>query len=143
MIHQFSRSPNLQNIIRNIHKEKPQYSDEEIILHVDNFLPSYNCEGAALGYFSIIAHICYYRSDLEKALMKIAVKPLYYLGISDPENGIKWVDAYVTSKKRFQKNNMYFTSKQGEYWIQNSLIFKHELIASILNEINFEDNVGD
>lgn len=105
MIHQFSRSPELQDILGNIHKEKFQHTDEEIIMHVDNFLPSYNCEGAALGYFSIIAHICYYRSDLERALMKIAIKPLFYLGISDPENEIKWVQAYVKKKRISQKNN--------------------------------------
>lgn len=32
------------------------------------------------------SHLCYYRPDLEKPLIKIAIKPLFYLGITDVEN---------------------------------------------------------
>ena len=78
MIGQFSTSPELQNVLKIIRKEPFRYTDDEIIIRVDKFFPSYNCEGAALGYFSIISHLCYFGPDLEKPLIKIAIKPLYY-----------------------------------------------------------------
>ncbi|NEW09927.1 hypothetical protein GK047_29015 [Paenibacillus sp. SYP-B3998] len=143
MIRQFSRSLKLQNILKTIKSDPFRYSDEEIITHVDKYLPSYNCEGAARGYFSIISHICYYRSDLEKQLMKLAVKPLYYLGISDPDSQIKWVQSYVKERKIFGKNYKYYTTRQGRKWIINELKFKHELIENIIKAIDFEDSVED
>ncbi|MEK3724015.1 hypothetical protein [Paenibacillus sp. FSL H8-0034] len=141
MIRQFSRSLELQNILKTIKTDPFSYSDEEIITQVDNYLPSYNCEGAARGYFSIISHICYYRSDLDKPLMKLAVKPLYYLGISDPDSQIKWVQSYVKERKIFEKNYEYYTSRQGRKWIVNELKFKHELIGNIIKEIDLEDSL--
>jgi hypothetical protein len=140
IIHQFSRSPQLQDILKSVDKDPYKYSYEEIITTVDQFLPSQNCEGAALGYFSIISHICYFRSDLEKPLMKIAIKPLYYLGLTDPENEIKWVQSYVKKKSLFQ-NNYYFTSKQGENWIQNEFITKLDTVEAIIKEIVIEDSI--
>lgn len=103
-------------------------------------MPSYNCEGAALGYFSIISHLCYYRPDLEKPLIKIAIKPLYYLGITDVENEIKWVQSYVREKSILNKNYLYYTSKQGRKWIISELKDKCELVSNIIKEIEFEDN---
>lgn len=140
MIEQFSRSSKLQNILKVIKKEPFRYSDDEIITNVDKFLPSYNCEGAALGYFSIISHLCYYRPDLEKQLMKIAIKPLYYLGITDAENEIKWVQSYINKKSIFNKNYLYYTSRQGRMWIMNELKDKYELVTNIIKEIEFENN---
>ncbi|WP_438449467.1 hypothetical protein [Gorillibacterium sp. sgz5001074] len=143
MIIQFSRSPQLQDILKNIEKYPFKFSNEEIISQVDQFLPSYNCEGAALGYFSIISHLCYFRSDLEKPLMKIAVKPLYYLGIIDPESEILWVQSYVKKKSIIRKNNLYYTSSEGEIWIQNQLKFKQDLIKEIIQEIITEDSIEE
>ncbi|ADM71153.1 hypothetical protein GMA19_03348 [Paenibacillus polymyxa E681] len=139
MINQFSRSPKLRDILNVIETVPTQYSDEEIILYVDKFLPSYNCEGAAIGYFSIISHLCYYRPDLESQLIKIALKPLYYLGIEHPDSAIKWIKTYVKEKN----DNDYYTSKQGRTWITNHLKDKHELITRIFKEIDFEDNAED
>ncbi|WP_339158315.1 hypothetical protein MKX50_02440 [Paenibacillus sp. FSL W8-0186] len=137
MINQFSKSQKLQSILSIIEAEPTFYSDEEIIQCVDKFLPSYNCQGAATGYFSIISHLCYYRPDLEIPLMKIALKPLYYLGIEDPGIAIKWVQAYVSE----MNNNDYYTSKQGRTWITSHLKNKIGIIPRIFKEIELEDNV--
>lgn len=136
MINQFSRSQKLQDILSIIETEPLKYSNEEIIQCVDKFLPSYNCEGAAIGYFSIISHLCYYRPELEIPLMKIALKPLYYLGIEDPNFAIKWVQNYVLEIN----NNDYYTSRQGRIWIVDQLKNKYEIIVRIFEEIDFEDN---
>lgn len=136
MIDQFSRSPKLQDILSIIETEPFKYSNEEIIQCVDKFLPSYNCEGAAKGYFSIISHLCYYRTDLEVRLMKIALKPLFYLGIEDPNLAFKWTQSYVCEKN----SSDYYTSKQGRDWIENCLVNKSEIIAGIFEEIDIEDN---
>jgi hypothetical protein len=72
--------------------------------------------------------------------MKIAIKPLYYLGITDPENEIKWVQSYVKKKSLF-KNNYFFTSKQGENWIQNEFITKLDTVETIIKEIVIEDSI--
>lgn len=143
LIDQFSRSPKLQDVLRHIEKTPFKLSGEEIITTVDQFLPSYNCEGAAIGYFSIISHICYFRSDLEKPLMRIAIRPLYYLGIVDPENEILWVKSFVKKKRIFGKNGLYYTSSKGEKWIQHQLKFKQELIEEIIQEIILEDNLDE
>ncbi|MBH5317510.1 hypothetical protein I6N90_06730 [Paenibacillus sp. GSMTC-2017] len=140
MIEQFSNSPELQGILKAIQRDPYRFTDEQIINHVDKFLPSYNCEGAALGYFSIISHLCYYRNDLEKPLLKIAIKPLYYLGISDAENQIKWVQSYVNTRSIFRKNDLYYTSWQGKRWIMNALKDKSELVSKIIREIECEDD---
>jgi hypothetical protein len=136
MIDQFSSSPKLQAILSIIEIEPLKYSSEEIIQCVDKFLPSYNCERAAKGYFSIISHLCFYRPDLEVRLMKIALKPLFYLGIEDPNFAIKWAQSYVCEKN----SNDYYTSKQGRNWIEDQLKDKSEIIAKIFEEIDLEDN---
>ncbi|WP_270168578.1 hypothetical protein [Paenibacillus sp. SYP-B4298] len=136
MIDQFFRSPKLQDILSIIETEPLKYSNQEIIQCVDKFLPSYNCEGSAKGYFCIISHLCYYRPDLEVRLMKIALKPLFYLGIEDPNLAIKWAQSYVCEKN----SNDYYTSKQGRNWIEYHLKNKSEIIASIFEEIDLENN---
>ncbi|MCF7755060.1 hypothetical protein KQ941_11455 [Paenibacillus xylanexedens] len=136
MINQFSRSQKLQSILSLVETEPFKYSKEEITQGVDEFLPSYNCEGAAVGYFSIISHLCYYRSDLEIPLMKIALKALYYLGIEDPRIAVKWIQEYVCEINETD----YYTSKQGRVWIENRLKNKGEIIANIFEEIEAEDN---
>ncbi|MGX1827284.1 hypothetical protein ACWIE6_03485 [Paenibacillus taichungensis] len=136
MIAQFSGSPKLQDILKIIEIEPENYSDIEIVQCVTKFLPSYNGEGAAKGYFSIISHLCYYRPDLEFPLMKVALRPLYYLGMEDPDSVIEWVQFYVSDIN----TNYYYTSKQGNAWIKESLKSKRDIIAAIFKEIDFEDN---
>jgi|GEM_PF-4029833 len=135
MIEQFARSKKLQDLLKVIEIEPRKYLDKEIIHCVEEFQPSQNCEGATRGYFSIISHLCYYRPDLEHQLMKIALKPLYYLGIEDTSDAVKWIQFYVSDK-----SNYYYTSKQGDIWIKEALINKQSIIEKIFKEIDQEDN---
>ncbi|NOU90565.1 hypothetical protein GC102_33240 [Paenibacillus sp. LMG 31460] len=141
MINQFSRDPELQTILKSFEKNPFQFTDEEIVSHVDGFLPSYSCDGAACGYFSIIAHICYFRPDLIRQLMKIATKPVFYYGISDPNHAIRWVQYKVKRKNIFGNNIEYYTTKQGKLWIDTELIKTSNLIANLIEEIKREDNI--
>ncbi|MNW48612.1 hypothetical protein D3C74_259840 [compost metagenome] len=136
MIEQFSRSEKLQDILKTIGIEPTKYSDKEIVQCVSEFLPSQNCEGAARGYFSIISHLCYYRTDLEPPLMKVALRPLYYLGIEDGSHAIKWIQFYVSNMSIY-----YYTSKQGDIWIKQTLDNKQNIIEEIFKEIEQEDDV--
>ncbi|MBY0117979.1 hypothetical protein [Paenibacillus xylanexedens] len=135
MIEQFSRSGKLQILLKTIGTDPKKYLDEEIIQYVERFQPSQNCEGATKGYFSIISHICYYRPDLEHPLMKIALRPLYYLGVENASDAIKWVQFYVSDI-----SNYYYTSKQGDVWIKESLNSKQNIAEKIFKEIDQEDN---
>lgn len=67
---------------------------------------------------------------------KIALKPLFYFGIEDPNLAIKWTQSYVCEKN----SSDYYTSKQGRDWIENCLVNKSEIIAGIFEEIDIEDN---
>jgi len=95
----------LREICDSVKASPTVITDEEIISAVSHYLPSYNCEAAALSYFAIIAHICYYRSDVEKPLLKIALTPTVYLGIINAVKAIKWVQSNVTQKSFFSGSN--------------------------------------
>lgn len=75
--------------------------------------------------------------------MKVATKPLLYLGINDAENIIKWVQSYVHEKSIMKRNNLYYTSRQGRRWIMNGLKDKYVLITNIIKEIEIEENNED
>ncbi|MNW69622.1 hypothetical protein D3C74_486720 [compost metagenome] len=68
--------------------------------------------------------------------MKIALRPLYYLGVEDPSVAIKWVQFYVSDT-----SDNYYTSKQGDIWIKESLNSKQNIVEKIFKEIDLEDNV--
>lgn len=111
------RKPKLQDILKIIEIGPENYSDVEIIQCVAKLLPSYNGDGAA--------------PDLEFPLMKVALRPLYYLGIENPDLAIEWVQLYVSDIN----TNYYYTSKQGNAWFKESLKSKRDIIAAIFKEI--------
>ncbi|THF78468.1 hypothetical protein [Cohnella fermenti] len=140
MISQFASDPKLQNLLNSLFTKSDQFKDEEIISQVEGYLPSYSCDDAASGYFSIISHICYFRPDLDRRLMKIAIRPLYYYGITDPQHAISWVSGNVKRKRLIKKNYYYYTSKQGRLWIDHELKNKANLIVELIEEIKKKDD---
>lgn len=44
---------------------------------------SQNCIGAAEDYFSMIAPLCLYNSSIALTLLRLAIRPLFYLGITE------------------------------------------------------------
>lgn len=66
--------------------------------------------------------------------MKIELKPLYFLGVEDASDAIKWVQFYVSD------TSDYCTSKQGDIWIKESLNSKQNIVEKIFKEIDLEDN---
>ena len=60
-----------------------------------------NCESAAIDYFNLIAQLCYTRTNIMHSLMRIAIRPIFYLGITDVENVIMYIKHINTGKADF------------------------------------------
>ena len=82
-------------------------SDTEIIYEVEHYMPSQSCSGAALGYLQIVTHICYFKEHLQKPLLKIAIRPIIYLGINDYKKVMKYItEDYLRRRCTHQQPNM-------------------------------------
>lgn len=66
-------------------------------------------------------------------LMKIALRPLYDLGIEEANDAVEWVRYYVSDRSDY-----YYTSKQGALWIRESWINKQKSVEKIFREIDQE-----
>jgi hypothetical protein len=105
-------------------------SDEEIIEKFETWIPSYNAEGAAEGYFSFISSISFHKPQLIPILLRKAVEPLYFLGIESVEEVLKWAEIYLKNS-----NAIYKPSVDGQKWLNNDLSKYREQISEILREI--------
>lgn len=116
------------DMIEKIKNNTNQLSDEEIVLNVRLFIPSYNCNAAAMGYFSIIPSISLQKPQLKEELIKIALLPLYYEGLETYEQMRKWIEWYA------KQEDYYAAGKEEKEWLLEEFKNK-ELIESLLNEI--------
>ncbi|MBM7563879.1 hypothetical protein [Paenibacillus sacheonensis] len=114
-------------------------SEDEIRTAIREYYPSGNCEFAALINFALIAHVCYYRADLEQKLLQLALRPTVYLGILDAENIIIWVQRNVTTKKFLRSSTGHDTTKAGRKWIMKSLPTLTSYIKETITEIQNEE----
>ncbi|MCD9024959.1 hypothetical protein [Cohnella silvisoli] len=138
MINQIS-DLKLREVLNTVVTSPHQFENDEIISAVSNYTPSHSCNSAALRYVAIIAHIAFFREDLERSLLKIAVRPLYYYGISDPKAAVGWIQNNIKVTNIFSRQGDYVTTKFGKKWIENNLVKKQEMIGEIINEIIKED----
>lgn len=89
-----------------------------------------NCESAAKTLLPLAAFICLYRRDLEKEMLRLAIEPLYQLGIEKSEDVIGWVEKFISTKE-----NHFGITKEAEQWLLNDFPKKKELIEFIINEL--------
>jgi hypothetical protein len=81
----------LESIIESIRNGSCTLTDDEITIKIGQFTPSYNCEGAAIGFFKIMSLICPYRQSLIDNLLMISIRPVYYLGIDTVEGIVQFM----------------------------------------------------
>ena len=138
MINQIS-DLRLRETLNNMIDAPNHKSADEIIQSVIEYKLQTSCDAAAIRYFAIIAHICYFREDLETALLKIALRPLYYYGIEGPEIVISWVKSNIKVKSFWRRASVNQTTVFGDKWIKTRLIKKRETIMELIDEIVRED----
>ncbi|TXK85765.1 hypothetical protein [Paenibacillus sp. N3.4] len=111
-------------------------SDAEIIEEFMNWTPSQTCEAAAQGYFSFLSSIAYYKTPIIQPLLVKAVEPLYFLGISDVEGIMGWVNHYKDTIKV-----MYAPTKNGQLWLSEEFPRMEYEVSLILKDLVIEDAV--
>ena len=80
---------------------------------------SYNCVSAAEDYFEVIAPICLIREDIAHSLLRMAMRPVFYLGI------VK-LDAMLIEIEYLTRDNPPFLK-----WLSDN----HDMVAFILAEL--------
>jgi hypothetical protein len=132
---------NLAKIFKTLEKNERliSISKEEILKEVKYFDENLrtNCSAAAEANFSLISSICYFRNDLDIELLKFALRPLYYLGIEESDDVVKWVDQFLS-----KKNSYCCPTPYGIKWLEN-LITRKEIIKQIIGEFIEETQQDD
>jgi len=96
---------------------------------------SYNCASAAESYFEIISPICPIREDIAHSLLRIAMRPLFYLCIDKFE-------AILTEMKHLTRNNPTFLKWLSDNHDMVTLILAELRICGLLGFFDY-DNVKD
>ncbi|GAA4850259.1 hypothetical protein GCM10023310_30960 [Paenibacillus vulneris] len=103
--------------------------DNEIVKKFLTWLPSYNCESAAEGYFSILSSIAKYKPQIIEPLLKKAIEPIYFLGYDSSKDIIGWASHFANSS-----NVAYKPSESGRVWLTHELPNYEEFIERCLKE---------
>lgn len=107
--------------------------DNQIVALIGNWIPSYNCVGAADGFLEVIPEVILARRNLERALLKIAIRPMYYMGISESKQVFAWINHFLNNERNSP-------SEEGKEWLRNELIeSKVVLVTDILKEVQEEE----
>ena len=76
-------------------------SNEKIYHHVRSATVSYNCEQAAKDYFEMIAPLCHDKEDIAHSLLRLAIRPVFYLGITDSDGMFSYIEFINKNKHSF------------------------------------------
>ncbi|WP_438449468.1 hypothetical protein [Gorillibacterium sp. sgz5001074] len=117
-------------------KDLLNLTDEELISLVEQYVPSQGCSGAAYGYLQIVSHICYFREHLQSKLMKIAIRPIIYLGINDHKEVLGFITGEYLIEKTYKP-----ATEFGRDWIIGKLQLNETLLKDIFEEIVIEENI--
>lgn len=119
----------MERIQRRIEDGDTSMADADLVEKFISWIPSYNCESAAAGYFSFLSSIATYKPTLIEPLLKKAIEPVYYLGYESSEEILNWV-AYFAKLQ----NTMYVPSEIGKVWLREELPNYKEFVAKCLVE---------
>lgn len=75
-------------------------SEQEIykkILSYNNLLRT-NCENASMNLYVIISNVCYFKNVIIPSLVRIFIRPLYYLGLGKSQDILNWIEWFITDK---------------------------------------------
>lgn len=126
-------SEEMKTLIVSIETGGVDVIDQDVIDEVSNYIPSYNCEAAAEGYFALISSILFFRPSLEHELLKKAIEPLYFFGILDASDIMLWVENYIKKENKYMLPTTY-----GLMWLEN-FHTKQNLVNLLLHEIHNEN----
>ncbi|WP_409341969.1 hypothetical protein [Paenibacillus sp. MBLB4367] len=119
----------MELIQRRIEDGDTSLVDGDIIENFLAWLPSYNCETAAEGYFSFLSSIAKYKPKLVESLLKKAIEPVCFLGFERSEGIIRWATYFAESA-----DAVYKPSESGKLWLTQELPNYKELIEKCLIE---------
>jgi len=100
-------------------KQALKLSAEEIHSRVLSAKVSLNCLGAAEGYFEIVAPLCPIREDIAHSLLRIATRPIFYLGVTSYEGILSTIKDINFGRLGFLK------------WLSRN----NEMVADIVKEL--------
>ena len=120
------------------------YSDEEIYELVLNFKTSQNCESAAMILFVFVSNIFYIRKRIDHSVVRIMLRPLYYLGIEYSDDVLKWMAWF----KDYAKTNEFYSAlpyynQNAMEWLLEQLFKNKELITECIQELKVSEEVID
>jgi hypothetical protein len=78
-------------------------SDEDLYHNVRLSQVSSNCEFAAIDYFKIVSSLCPSKPEIAHSIMRIAIRPLFYLGICEPRQMTMVIEKINKGRKKFLK----------------------------------------
>lgn len=78
-------------------------ADKFLYKEIARLIPSQNCEYAGILYCEIIAKIYHKRPDIVHSILRVAVRPIFYLGYSDSDTIILWLEYKLDKTKIIQK----------------------------------------
>ena len=84
--------------------------------------PSQNCEYAGILYCEAIAKICPKRPAVAPSILRVAIRPIFYLGYSDPDEILLWLEYKLDNTK---------TIKDFLSWLKN----EKTLLETCLEEL--------
>lgn len=79
-------------------------SKDEVLRSVGLAIVSQNAEAAADNYFEIISKVAPYNKELEKELLAITLRPIYYMGVESSEGVKKWIN-YLLENSKIELND--------------------------------------
>lgn len=74
--------------------EREIYSN---ILLYNNSLQT-NCENASMDLYIVISNVCYSKNTIIPSLVRIFIRPLYYLGIEKSQDVLNWIKWFLNYK---------------------------------------------
>ncbi|CAN7726967.1 hypothetical protein [Paenibacillus sp. LjRoot56] len=123
----------INTLLNSIKDGSCDLEDNRIVEMIGNWIPSYNCEAAADGFLEVVPEVILARQHLERALLKIVVRPMFYMGISESKQVFAWINHFLNG----ERNSL---SEECMAWLRNDLVeLKAVLITDILKEIQEEE----
>lgn len=130
--------------INRIKKEPDLITDMDIYHYVANLELSQNCITAGNLLLGVISSICYLRPSLNHLLIRIALRPLFYVGVEDIKELLEWTNSLCeTATENKEKQELYLFTDEGIIWLKQQFPLKKEIIKKCFNELNAVCNIYD
>ena len=71
-------------------------SSDAVYQKIRNVDVSLTCESAAIDYFKIIAPICMAREDVAHSLLRLAIRPIFYLGLCTADDILSNISIFIS-----------------------------------------------